>query len=204
MPFDSWDKLAELLGGVAPALQQKLDLIKAHPPDAVKQPVSAAIAKAYISRLEIQFDCFSRGAEGFKEDYEKHPNLLTEIRELETWILRKTTEQAGIALVAEHKDKLGDLLCSVMGYPYSKTRQFLDSFPRAKRGAPSKRPATLRMMDARVANNWSYRQLALKMCDCGEPKHNEDCRETIRKRLKELEVFLTKYDINVPVRPAGK
>ena len=170
----------------------------------MKQPISAAIAKAYISRLEIQFGCFSRGAEGLKEDYEKHPTLLTEIRELETWILRKTTEQAGIALVAEHKDKLGDLLCSVMGYSYSQTRQFLDSFPRAKRGAPSKRLATLRMMDARVANNWSYRKLALKMCDCGEPKHNEDCRETIRKRLKELEVFLTKYDINVSGQTPGK
>jgi hypothetical protein len=63
------------------------------------------------------------------------------------------------------------------------------------RGAPSKRPETLKLLDARIANHWSYARLASRMCDCGAVQHGELCRERIRKRLKELESYLAKYDI---------
>jgi hypothetical protein len=33
------------------------------------------------------------------------------------------------------------------------------------------------------------------MCDCGAAQHGKLCRERIRKRLKELESYLAKYDI---------
>ena len=66
------------------------------------------------------------------------------------------------------------------------------------KGAPSKRPDTLKMMDARILNNWTSKELADHKCDCGalDNVHTAHCEDRIRKRLKELEVFLEKYNIS--------
>ena len=185
----------DVLRAIVPDLQDRIVLIRTKPPDPISQPISAVIAKAYVSRLEIQLNDIRRGAEGLKDDYRNHPDLMSEIQELETWVLKRTTHESGVETIAQHKDELGNWLCSVMGYSYSKTKRILDAVGRSKRGAPTKRPQTLRMMDAKLANRWSYPKLASEMCDCGAVKHGEYCQERIRKRIKELEKFLAKYNI---------
>ncbi len=66
------------------------------------------------------------------------------------------------------------------------------------KGAPSKRPDTLKMMDARILNNWTFKELADHKCDCGARNntHTAYCEDRIRKRIKELETFLEKYSIS--------
>jgi hypothetical protein len=204
MPQDRWQKLAELMGSIEPDLARRIERVQAHLPDPVNQPVSTALVKAYLARLQIFLDSIRGGAEGAKHEYEAHPNLMREIQELESWLLRKTMQARGSEGLAQHKDELGNWLTSVMGYSYTKTRTMLDSIGRSKPGAPTKRKETLKMMDARIANQWSYPELAAKMCDCGATTHDEYCSERIRKRLKELESFLIKYGIKIPATTPEK
>jgi hypothetical protein len=42
------------------------------------------------------------------------------------------------------------------------------------------------------------------MCDCGAKKHNEYCRERIRKRIKELDAFLLDMGISYGQRANGE
>ena len=66
----------------------------------------------------------------------------------------------------------------------------------AGKGAPSKRRETVKMLDARIAKGWSYSQLAKELCDCGATRHTDRCADSIRKRIKELEMFLDKRKIS--------
>ena len=115
---------------------------------------------------------------------------------METWILRKKVPGQRIQLTAADEDNIGDWLVSA-GRSYSQTKQMLREIRQfiTGRGAPNKRPETLKLLDARISQGLSYKQLACKMCDCGLPDHTEHCEERIRKRIKKLEEFLAKYEI---------
>jgi len=40
------------------------------------------------------------------------------------------------------------------------------------------------MLETRILKNWTYKQLASNMCDCGSLKHTDHClRETLSGRL---------------------
>jgi hypothetical protein len=99
-------------------------------------------------------------------------------------------------LTAEEENVIGDFLIS-LGRRYSDTKDMLGNLRRflTGRGAPHKRNQTLQMMDARIANRWSYRQLAIHLCDCGQTTHTEHCKQRIWHRLKELQQVLEKYSI---------
>jgi hypothetical protein len=200
MPREKWEKLAKVLSATEFDLQQKIVHLKTKPPDPAKQPVSNNLVKAYLSRLEIHLDAIRRGASGLEAECRNHPTLLQELQEIETCILfRKTVTGKKIKLTAADEDVIGDWLVFT-GRSFSQAkqmlrrmRQFLDG-----RGAPNKRPETLRMLDAKVSQALSYKQVTAKMCDCGLAQHTEHCEERIRKRIKELEKLLTKYTINQP------
>jgi hypothetical protein len=196
MPPDKFAKLAELLRATIPDMERRIDSLQSRPPDPIRQPISHALSKALMSRLELQLASILRGGEGLRAEYRERRDLMKEIEELESWVQRKSTVEHGSELMAERKDEMGDWLCSEMGYSYSRARHLLGQVGRHKRGAPSKRVATLKMMDARVANRWSYKMLAEKMCDCGSSNHNDYCEERIRKRIKGLEKFLNRYKIS--------
>jgi hypothetical protein len=195
MPPDLLEKLAEIMHAIAPELARKVAHLKNHVPDPIKNPVVYALHGAYLSRLEMQLSYIRRGKEGMIEEHRDHPNLLPEIQEFEAWVLRRKTT-AKKQLTEEQAETLGNWLVSI-GRSYSETKNSLRQIGSsiAGRGAPNKRSDTLKMLDAKIANSWSYRQLAEKMCDCGAEKHTEHCAERIRKRLKELGEFLQKYDI---------
>jgi hypothetical protein len=170
MPPDSWAKLAEVVRATEPDLQRRIVYLQTNPPDPVNQPVSNALVRAYLSRLEIYVGAIRRGGKGLSDHYRDHPTLLQELHEMETWILRKKGAVKKAEFTAAGEDVIGDWLVS-MGRSYSKTKQMLRRLRQFLngRGAPNKRPETLKMLDAKLSQALSYKHLASKMCDVDWP-----------------------------------
>ncbi len=196
MLSDGWEDSAEVMRSVEPALRRRLAHLQTNSPDPVTQPVSSALGKAYLIRLEIYVDAIGGGAKGLRVLYRDYPNLEQELEEMETWIVidRETGDKP--RLTAAHEESLGDWLVS-RGRSYSQTRQLLRRTRQlvTGRGAPNKRPDTLRLLDAKISQTLSYKRLASQSCDCGLAQHTEHCEERIRKRIKELEKFLARQMI---------
>ena len=196
-PHESaFELVAELYRSFGERLEQEAVRRKTDLPNSATQPVGDALRKAYLSRLEIHIDTIRRGDEVSKGELPNLSTLQQELREFGVWILSSEAVSRRPTFSREFEESIGDALVSV-GCSYSKTRQMLRQSRQiiTGRGAPNKRPETLKMLDARVANGWSYSRLASEMCDCGARKHTSHCAESIRKRIKGLEEFLNKYKI---------
>jgi hypothetical protein len=196
MPSTNWEKLAEVVRASVPELERQIAYLRTNPPDPVKQPVTSAIAKAYLSRLEIHLDDVRRGPDGLKDQALNRPNLLKELQEMQTWILRKKAPKKMLEPTVAEENIIGDWLVST-GRSYSEAKRKLRQMRQSitGRGAPNKRPETLRILDAKVSRGLSYPQLASKLCDCGLPRHTEHCAERMRKRISQLGKLLIKYNI---------
>jgi len=205
-PSEQWENLADVIRAIEPTLEAKLRLCQHHAPDPATKPVSAAIVAVYVSRIESALAAIRGGGKSLREDAVSHPNASEELQEIESWILRRKPNAPGRKLTDKDWDAFGNWFVSKMGYSYSRAREMIERLRnlQSSKGAPNKRTETLKMLDARIANEWSYMELANKMCDCGALKHTEHCSERIRKRLKELESFLKKYGIQVPGHPGEK
>jgi hypothetical protein len=177
MPPNSWEKLAEVLRAVEPDLQRRIVYLQVNPPDPLTQPVSSALARAYLSRLEIYVRAIRGGAKGLSDHYRDYPTLLQELQEMEAWIVRKKVAGEKTELTIADEDAIGDWLVST-GRSYSQAKQMLRRMQQflTGRGAPNKRPETLRMLDAKVSQALSYKRLASNMCDCGLAQHTEQLR----------------------------
>jgi len=196
-PSDKWVNLADVLRVIEPALETKLVFCRNNPPDPVKQPVTSALVAAYISRVELELATIRRGAKALSDQSRERPTLTEEISRIESWILRRKSGVPRRQLANRDEQAIGDWFVSKMHYSYSETKQMLGEMRQllSGKGAPDKRPETLKMIDARIYNAWSYPELARRMCDCGSSTHSDHCEDRIRKRIKALEAFLTKYDI---------
>jgi hypothetical protein len=196
-PSDKWENVADILRAIEPDLEMKLASCRSNPPDPVKQPVTSAVVAAYISRVELELAAIRRGASALQDQSRERPTLVEEITQIESWILRRKSGVPRRKLTDQDERAIGDWFVSKMNYSYSETNQKLEEMRRllSGKGAPSKRPETLEMLDARICNAWSYPEVARRMCDCGASMHAEHCEERIRKRIKELEAFLIKYGI---------
>lgn len=191
------EKLAELMRFTsAGVMERKIARLKIHPFDPVSRPVTRALANEYLRRLETYLALILNGAAGMREKSLIYPGLPQELMEIEDWLLRSGGATNERIFKPEIEDFFGNWLVSI-GYSYTETKQMLGDMRKelSGRGAPSKRPETLRILDARIANGWSYSRLAAEMCDCGAKQHTTHCAERIRKRLKELESFLSRYKI---------
>jgi hypothetical protein len=199
---DQWENLADVLRSIEPELENRLTFCRTHIPDPKTQPATSAIIQRYVRCLELQLSSIRRGAPGLKSEFRNHPELTEELEDIQSWIMRKVP--GAISSVTEKdEDAIGDWFVSKMGYSFSTAKRRLDEMRRRRsgKGAPSKRPETLKMLDARLANGWSYSKLANNLCDCGAKEHTEHCSERIRKRLKELHLFLDKWKIVLPATP---
>jgi hypothetical protein len=196
--LDRLENLAEVLRAIEPDLELKLAFCQKKPPDPATQPVTSSIVAAYISRLELELTSIRSGARGLQDQFREQPNLIREINEIESWIARRRPGVPRRQLTDQDAEVLGDWYVSKMGYSYSETNRRIAEIRKllGGRGAPNKRPETLKMFDARVANGWSYQEIADHMCDCGSRTHAGHCADRIRKRIKELEAFLIKYKIS--------
>jgi len=175
--------------------ENTLSFWKANPPDPTKQPISARLVEAYLFRTELQLK-FMRGIPGAMDEIVRdYPNVSAEWKELAIWIAPSEPNYQARRITEQNEDTIGDFLVAQMKMPYSQAKALLKSLSKGTKGAPNKRPQTLKMLDAMVANGWSYAQVAVRMCDCGNRSHNEKCRETIRKRIKELDALLARYGI---------
>lgn len=199
-PSDKWVNLADVLRVIEPALETKLLFCRNNPPDPVKQPVTSALVAAYISRVELELATIRRGAPGLLDQSRERPTLTEEIVQIESWILRRKSGVARRQLSDRDEQAIGDWFVSKMNYSYSETNQMLGEMRQllSGKGAPNKRPETLKMLDARICNAWSYPELARRMCDCGSLTHTDHCEDRIRKRIRALEGFLIRYDIKFP------
>lgn len=152
MPADRWKKLAEVPRASEPDLERKIAFLHTTPPDPVKQPVSSALARAYLSRLEIHLDAVRRGADGLKDEAFNRPNLLQELQEMQTWILRKKASGKAPKLTAADEDVIGNWLVST-GRSYSEAKRIVRQMRQfiTGRGAPNKRSETLRMLDTKIS-----------------------------------------------------
>ena len=197
---DKWENLADVLRPLVVDLEAKLTHCRSHPPSPLKQPVTNAVIAAYITLLEVELAAIREGARGLQHQFRERPKLTNEITQIESWILRRKSGVARPQLTDRDEQALGDWFVGKMGFSYSETKQWFEQARQllSGKGAPNKRPETLRMLDARIYNNWSYAELARHMCDCGSSAHDEHCAERIRKRIKELEAFLTKHKIIYP------
>jgi hypothetical protein len=205
-PSERWEQLAEMMRIVVPDLETKLEYCRAHPPDPIKNPVTSAIVTEYASRLERTIARYREGAKGLKDEFLNEPNATTELQEIESWIMRLKPGAVPRELTLKDRDAMGNWFVSKMGMSYSQARRVVEGLSglHISKGAPSKRTETLRLLDARFANKWSYPELAKRMCDCGATVHTQHCSERIRKRLKEAECLLLKYHIRMPSTYPGE
>jgi hypothetical protein len=197
MPKDRWQEFAAVMRVAEPDLAERMSRLRSQAPDPAKRPVTATLVDAYVYRLEIHLQAIRGGAEALQESARTCPNLIPEMLAIQDWLFN--SNRPGAELTNEEETTIGDWLVS-MGRSYSETRRMISEInkSRAGKGAPSKRVETVALLDARIANGWSYTKLASKMCDCGALNHNEYCSDRIRKRLKKLERFLTKHNIYIP------
>jgi hypothetical protein len=194
---EAWQALSALIRSLEPTFERELLYFQSYSLDQTHNPATHAIVSAYTQRLEMALNYSRRGTHGLQEQAKKHPNLLVEIMAIMRWLkVRKSDGQRG-GMTEQDADMIGDWLVKFVEPSYSKARRFIDEIARSvtRKGAPSKRPETLMMLDARLVNGWSYATLASKMCDCGGKEHGEYCRERIRKRIKELELFMREIGI---------
>jgi hypothetical protein len=194
---ERWKQLEYAARLVAPLFITKAEYLFDNKPDAENHPVSHALANAFVQRIWRNLAAIAKGAEAMKLDMGDRPgDIIREMLEIKTWFVESRKSEK---LPEQLKDAMGDLLVGA-GFSYSQARKLIEEIPQLffPKGAPNKRPQTLKMMDARIKNAWSYQTLARKMCDCGEIKHNDLCSERIRKRLKELEAFLKRYGLTYP------
>lgn len=189
------ENLPEFLRGAIPEMERRLLHLEANLPDPVRQPVSSALVAAYLFRLRIQLSDMQRGLQGLLDQYNSHPTLARELLEIDPWI-SDLMPVIDYKPAEERENRWGDSLVR-MGYSYTDAKRQIRHSRRhvIPRGAPSKRTKTVAMLDARIANGWSYPRVASEMCDCEKPKHDAHCADSIRKRIKELEEFLNRYQI---------
>jgi hypothetical protein len=199
MPIDKWERLVQVARAVEPDFEWRINYLETNAPDPVKQPVTSALAKAYLSRLKSHLIAVRRGADGLKEEKLKRPELLQEILDLQKWILKKASSEP-LKFTKANEDTVGNLLVST-GRSYYEARQMVDQLRKVVigRGAPNKRPETLRMADARISQALSYKKLASNICDCGLSQHTELCADRVRKRLEQVRSLLAKYKIDEPL-----
>ena len=196
-----------MIRGLTPNFERDLAYFRSHIPDQERHPVTYAVVAAYTRRLELALDYSRRGVEGLQDQAKNSPNLLLEIQAIMRWIKVRKANPAPRGMTQEDQDAIGDWVVRFIEPSYSKARQFIAWISKSMtgRGAPNKRPETLMMLDSRISNRWSYATIASKMCDCGAKKHDEYCRERIRKRIKELESFLAAMGISyLPAAPGEK
>lgn len=189
---DRWENLADILRSIEPQIEAKIEYWRSHhPTDPNLQPATTAIIRAYVARLELQLSAIRGGPAALKDECENHPSRTEEIQELDSWITRLKPRALRRKMSEQDEDAMGNWFVSKMNYSYSQARRHIKLMREqiSDKGAPSKRPETLRMLDARTANGWSYSKIAAQMCDCGAKKHTSHCSERIRKRIKELEAF---------------
>ncbi len=198
-PSDKWENLAEILRAIEPNFEAKIRYCRIHAPDPLKQPVTSAIVTAYVYRLELALSAIRGGGHGLKDEANNRPDSAQEIQEFESWILRRKRGIPRRKLTEKDEDALGDWFVSKQGYSYSETRRMMEQLRdlQSGKGAPHKRPEALKLMDARIANNWTYKELASRMCDCEsiDGAHTAHCEDRLRKRIGEVESFLAKYKI---------
>jgi hypothetical protein len=189
--------LAELVTSMAHSVEEKLSRCRANPPDAAKHPVTKLIVDVYLFCLEVMANDMRRGVIGLREQFETRPNLRQSIEDLESWLFRPKKRVSKPKLTVSQEREMGDFLVGKMNFSFSRALTQIESFKRSinPKGAPSKKAQTLLMLDARVANGWSYFRIASELCDCEKRKHDKHCADSIRKRIKELEAFLAKYKI---------
>ncbi len=202
----AWQGISDLLRSTEPHFEFDLAYCRAHPPDPKNHPATAALIAEYVKRLEIQLAKSRMGVDGIKELARDYPDLQREIGEIEQWIKRLKPNVAAKRLSPEDEDTIGNWLMKNVDPSFSKAKQFVDAASKSltKKGAPSKRIETLKMLDARIASGWSYSILAKHMCDCGAREHGALCSERVRKRIKELENFLYRLGINLKPATPGK
>jgi hypothetical protein len=201
--IDRFGNLAEILRSIEPALEAKIAYCRSHVPSPAAQPATSVIVQAYVTRLEIQLSAIRAGAPGLKDEYKNHPMLTEEIKELESWITRRMPDAPRWQLTEKDEDVMGDWLVKKQGLSYSHAKRQIQAMRAhlSGRGAPSKRPETLKILDARIVHGWSYAEIAKRMCDCGATEHTSYCSERIRKRLKELKSILSKFGVQLPTAP---
>src|SRR5271157_2295052 len=155
-----WAKLTVVARTVEPFFTRKVVYHKNNLPDQRTQPVSHALARAFLSRLERQLDAIHAGPEGMRQEFGNDPGrVLTETLEMETWFIAPR-KPSPFKLTEKLEDAMGNMFVS-SGMSYAEARVILRKMQQFSfgRGAPSKRPETLKLMDARIANHWSYSQL---------------------------------------------
>ena len=189
-----------------PELERRISSIKNNLPDPLKQPISYQLTAAYLSRVNIAL-AYARHLRtgGRLAQDQVYSKLPYELDELESWL--KTGKTTLKKIPKEHEEAFGNFLVSI-GYSYTETKKMLDTIRRqlTGRGAPNKHPETLKMLDARMYRSLSYSRLASEMCDCGAKTHTGHCADRIRKRIKELEELLDRYQIisRSPDKPPEK
>lgn len=198
---DALKRLPEFARRTAePRLVRAIAYFIKNPLDPHMHPASTAVIGVFVRRMVDYLLVLYNDAPTSDEKSAAESLLFPEMEELEKWIKEPASRDS---FPQEERDELGDWLVAEVGYTYTRARKFIDmlvGFSGKARGAPSKRPQTLKLLDARLANGWSYGTLAREMCDCGAARHTEHCSERIRKRIKEAEAFLAKYGIT-PATP---
>lgn len=203
---DAWEGISELLRSTEPTFEFDLTYCREHPPDPIKHPATSAIIAAYVMRLEMLLSSSRKGSDGLRDLAHNHPHLTDEIQDFQQWIKQRKPGTPARSFSQEEQDLLGDWLVKHIDASYSRARRFVSGVAKSlsPKGAPSKRVQALKMLDARLANGWSYSKLASEMCDCGGRNHGSHCSERIRKRIKELEAFLDKHGINLKSSDPGE
>lgn len=192
-PDQPSDKVNAVLRGIDRHLSKRIAYHWENLPDAQRQPVSYAIAMWFIATTDRQLTAIRAGSTAIKQELGERPGAaIRAVFEMESWLVPRIKQSK---LTDKAEDIIGNLLVS-SGLTYGEARYLTRLMQQVPGGAPSKRPQTLKLMDAKIANRWSYAKLTMKMCDCQERTHDEKCVERIRKRIAELQRILVNHGIN--------
>lgn len=168
-----------------------------------ERPVYSALLEAEFQRADKLFDGSlirrmndAKSEAEFREMIDELVTLLNESTEILEWIIPRQPTPFDLAL------KLANVMRQA-GVSEDECKKIISKAGRRGKGRPiTKRAIAIVALEKQLLEperNWSYRQLAQRLCNCEKEIHDHQCGQSLRQNMIPLKKLLAKYAPHLPV-----
>lgn len=151
-----------------------------------KFPLQARLILAFFSFADDALEAMS-----VRRDVPLAQESVAKMEELFTWLKNTSAPRVDGQL----SELFGKLIKA--GMAMEEVSGILHERSKKGKGAPvsNRLPVLLAYEQRSLNSKMSWMKLAVKFCQCSEPKHDHRCRERIRQQAMELEKMLTRLGV---------